>query len=216
MKRLHVACLAALALLAPARLAEAESPAGRFKLGIEASLFEYATTENEIDDPTAPVAGSSTEMVSFGIASARTGVDFGYGLADWAVVGARMLLLHGSAEDPGGMDQDSTELGFVPHFDFVFPSSSNTRIFAGPTAGIAIDRASRNKSSTLLFVFGAGFGAHVFVTKGLSIDPRLSLSYAFGKSTFDTDSGGLAPVTEVHSNVRTISMSALIGLSGWL
>lgn len=214
--RLHVVLLAGAGLLALPQIAGAQSPDGRFKLGIESSLFEYSATENDAKDPMAPVADSSTEEVNFGIASARTGLDFGYGLGDWAVLGARMLLLHSSAEDPGGTDQDRTSLGFVPHFDFVFPSRTNTRIFAGPAVGVAVDVASQSKSSMTMFIFGAGFGAHIFASKGVSIDPRLSLSYAFGKSSFETNSGGLIPTTEVESDVRMISMSALLGVSAWL
>ena len=161
-----------------------------------------------------PVAESSTDEVSFGIAPARTGVDCGYGVADWVVLGARLSLLHRSAEVPGGAERDTTTFAFLPHVDFVFPSSSNTRLFVGPMGGVGLE--TEDNASSTIFIFGGAFGAHIFVSDTLSFDPRLNISYAFGSISFDADTGGLVETTRVDADVRVLSMSALFGISGWL
>lgn len=197
--------------------AAAQSPDGRFKLGIETAVFEYSSTTFE--GAATATTNDSTDEVTLGVAPARAGMDFGYGLGDTWVLGARLLLVHSSAEQAaGGQDVDTTLLGLVPHLDYVFKSKSSTRVFLGPMAGFGVAEAGlgpANDGSAHLFLFGVNFGAHIFATRGVSIDPRLALSYALGSTSYALMPTGL-PTLSVSADVHVIAVSVLIGVSAWL
>lgn len=195
--------------------AAAQSPDGRFKLGIETAVFEYSSTTTE--GAGTATTNNSTDEVTLGVAPARAGVDLGYGVADTVVLGARLLLVHSSTEQPGGQDIDTTLLGVVPHLDYVFASHSATRVFLGPMLGFGVTAAGfgpANDGSAHLFLFGASFGAHIFAARGVSIDPRLALSYALGEAAYDVTFGGITG--SVSADIHVIAVSALLGVSAWL
>ena len=207
------AMLLALVVAAPTH-ANAQSPDGRFKLGIETALFEYTTTTVDAGGVATTTDNSASE-VSFGIVPARSGLDLGYGLSDSVVLGTRLLLVHNSQEQPGAAASvDATVFGFLPHLDYVFPSRSSTRVFLGPLAGFGI--ADAQQVSAHLFIFGANFGAHIFASKGVSIDPRLVVSYALGEESYDINLGGLLPALGVSADIHVIAVSVMLGISAWL
>lgn len=219
----HIARLAAGAILVAlcggvASRAAAQRLDGRFKLGMETAVFEYSSTK--IEGAGLATTNDSTDEVTLGIAPSRAGVDFGYGLANTWVLGVRLLLVHSSSEQGGGgQDIDTTLLGVVPHLDYVFASSGATRVFLGPMLGFGVASAGfgpTNDGSAHLFLFGANFGAHIFVAPGVSIDPRLALSYAVGEASYDVMFGGIVPTASVSADVNVLAVSALLGISAWL
>lgn len=190
--------------------AAAQSPDGRFKLGMETAIFEYSSRETDAGSG-ASTANDSIDEVSFGIATSRSGVELAYGVSDTIVVGARLMFVHRSTETaPGTPDVDTTQFGFVPHLDYVFPSGDSARVFLGPMVGVMLADVEHN--STQLFLFGGSFGAHIFAARRFSIDPRLSVAYALGK----TDVAAVPPAPDLRADAREIAVSAMLGISAWL
>jgi hypothetical protein len=211
----------ALAFLA-APVAAAQRVDARLKLGMETAVFEYSSTRLQNAGTTSP--NDSTDEVTLGFAPARAGVDLAYGIADTLVLGTRLLLVHSSTESAGGagagaggLDIDTTILGVVPHLDYVFPGDGTARVFLGPMVGFGVGSAalgSVSDGSAHLFLFGANFGVHIFAARGVSIDPRLALSYALGETSYDMAIGGTT--TGTSADLRVLAVSALLGISAWM
>ena len=89
---------------------QAQAVGQRLKLGLEATLFEYADAEVTPDGSN---TGASVKSTTFGVAPGM-GFDIAYGVGRMIVLGARFGLSVTSV-DLEGTESDVTELQLHPH-----------------------------------------------------------------------------------------------------
>jgi len=177
---------------------QAQAVGERLKLGLEATLFEYADVEITPDGSN---TGASAKSTTFGVAPGM-GFDIAYGVGRMIVLGARFGLSVNSI-DVEGTETDVTELQLHPHLDFVF-GEGTSHGFAGLVTGV--DLANTDAADVTAFPIGASVGGIFFINSNVSIDPRLQFVYEIG--SVSADAGG-------DADVSGFVITGLLGISGW-
>jgi hypothetical protein len=221
-----LACLVALPILLLAGTASAQQVGGKLKLGLEASVFNF---NSQTETPEDADEGSTTSVVDFGVASMAgggamsgsyvgqppLGVDIGYGLTDFLLLGGRVAVGFVSLSPEEGDSTSGFLFSLFPHIDYVLMEGESLRPFFGGQLGIqTVSTSNGSEHSALQFGFGLEGGVMIFVTEGLSIDPRLNFLFLTGTSESTVDAGGMSMTAE--SDRTNIILGILMGLAGWM
>jgi hypothetical protein len=219
MKTSWLATLSAIAVLVAVSRAEAQSTDGAVRLGFDFSFLGLDVLTVD------PEAGSeeTTLEVSSGFAFDNTFLNAGYGLSDRLTLGLR--LRSGSiARVFPDRDDDPSEASYhltgLPYLEVNLTDGGTLRPFIGPTLGLDLtvfeqrldDRGDPDlQRADAMFMFGAFFGARVFINETFAFEPTLVATYGVGG--FAEERVGDA---EVDGTTSTFTIMLLFGGSVWL
>jgi hypothetical protein len=198
----------------------AESVA-RAALSLETAVVvnESTTTTLEDDSFTTSTENSQT---SFGLLNAGLGVGAAYGVSDNVVLGAQVLLsstsydrdtktTDGTSSMTNSSSGKSSRISIYPRVEYVFGDNSTSfRPFLAGMLGLSSETSGPDETEITVsrHSFGAGLGAHGFVTPHFSIDPLLSI-HRFGGSVDIEGNTGSSP--DITGTVVALTVS----LTGW-
>jgi hypothetical protein len=217
MKTPWLATLGAIAVLLSTALARAQSTDGAVRLGFD---FEFLGLDVvSVDGP----VFEDRVTFSSGFAFDNTFIGLGYGASERLTLGLRArsgsltTLFTDVAGDP---TESSYHMTGLPYLEVNLSDSGTLRPFLGPTIGLDVNVTELRsddsddpefQSADVTFLFGALFGARIFVNDNVAIEPTLIATYGLGAFSQETADG-----LEVDGDTKVFTLMLLFCGSAWL
>ena len=176
MKRLLVAAIAALTLVASTPSAKAQDVHNTFRLTASAELVRWDRVKlDDFGDE------AKTDRLNAGLTGSHIG--FGYSVTDNIVVGVRARFAYETILNSDDFDStDAFTYSVGPFFEAAF-GAGKVKPFILVRAEFAGSKVTLDEESVtqLGATFGGGFGLRIFASNRVSLDPIFEGGYGLGK-----------------------------------
>ena len=220
--------LASLSLTLPTA-ASADDRAGAFRLalGVDVVGYQRQQTIGQSVFGTHPpsIYVGEREQLRSGLGTPRLGLELSGVVAPLVLVGVTTTLEHvdGAPIASAALGEaDRVSWMVVPWVEIALLPGATVRPFLRGGVGIAGtyesypgDHASYEELATQV-AFSAMLGAHVFVTREVSLDPYVAASYANGDHVHTSSSEDPASDATTTGGIENVELSIGFALAAWL